>query len=141
MKIALINLRFEFGEARFLGPEIQSPSWILLLLCLLPLFMLLVCFFLSFLRLCLYLPLTENFLFFLLPLPAHCVVQPRAKSSQAHPGPPESGSRHRYLSPGLQNHGTMMEPKLHAPKHTSNTQSGHFSNWGHKMILSCSFLD
>ena len=42
-----------------------------------------------------------NILFFLLPLPAHYVVQPRGKSSQAHPGHPESGPRHRYLSPGL----------------------------------------
>lgn len=42
-----------------------------------------------------------NIVFFLLPLPAHYVAQPRGKSSQAHPGPPESGPRHRYLSPGL----------------------------------------
>lgn len=59
-----------------------------------------ICFF-SHLRLCLYLPLTETFFSFFLPLPAHYVVQPRGKSSQAHPGHPESGPRHRYLSPGL----------------------------------------
>ena len=44
--------------------------------------------------------------------PAHYAIQPRGKSSQAQRGPPESGPRHRYLSPGLQKHGMMMEPKL-----------------------------
>lgn len=41
--------------------------------------------------------LKHSFLSFT-PSPPHCVVQPRGKSSQAHPGHPESVPRHRYLS-------------------------------------------
>lgn len=102
---SVFRIRISSRSARFLGFENQS--WIMLhlscwrfpleqwygSLCYLILFSLIW----SFAFICSW--LKHSFLSFTPPpTPPHCVVQPRGKSSQAHPGHPESVPRHRYLS-------------------------------------------